>query len=545
MAQTHNIVTDQDLGDSLEVKNDKLEAKVSSEDGNTVEILSDGLYSASELPEATENDEGKVLTVDHSGGAVWEDSSGGGGVDWVAHSGSTDYPNELPGAYGDNSIVIGYGANMNTAGGNSIVIGEGADNTGNGTFSNVIIGAKIEVEKPNFQTGVLVGSGILAKEGDVAIGRRAVIDALSAIAIGDRAKSQHLSSIALGSSAVTDRESQVSVGDPNSGLAYARERFISNVKDPVEPQDAATKNYVDGSVGFIKHSVGSEYSSTPPSPYEASNANSLAIGWGAKTTQIRSIAIGDGAEAHGNSVAIGAAYLFSGAKTVATGSGSVAIGFDSRAVGSHGTSLGYYSQSIGDSSLALGWNSKANSEGSSAIGYGAESGGEYQLQLGNSGTTVYAYGAVQDRSDARDKTDIAPANLGLNFINRLNPVSYKLDYRDAYREKVRQEYDRGQPVDEPFLKRTLECPEDCTLDDIIPDGSLKRVRTHYGLIAQEVKQVMDDLGVDFGGYQDHKVTANGDDALTLGYSQFIAPLIKAVQELSAEVEDLRSIIKGT
>lgn len=319
---------------------------------------------------------------------------------------------------------------------------------------------------------------------------------------------------------------------PQDGKEYAR-------------KDAAWIELEGGSgsgVGFIKHSVGSEYSSTPPSPYEASNANSLAIGWGAKTTHVRSIAIGDGAEAHGNSVAIGAAYHLSGAKTEATGAASVAVGFDSKAVGSNGTSLGYYSQSIGNSTLALGWSSKASSEGSSAIGYGAVSGGEYQIQLGTAGTTVYAYGAVQDRSDARDKTDIAPTNLGLNFINRLNPVSYKLDYRDAYREKIRQEYDRGQPVDEPFLKRKLDCPEDCTLDDIVPDGSLKRVRTHYGLIAQEVKQVMDDLGVDFGGYQDHKVTANGDDVLTLGYSQFIAPLIKAVQELSARVEELEKVV---
>ena len=49
---------------------------------------------------------------------------------------------------------------------------------------------------------------------------------------------------------------------------------------------------------------------------------------------------------------------------------------------------------------------------------------------------------------------------------------------------------------------------------------------------------MDDLNVDFGGYQDHSLNKNSeDDKLTVGYIEFIAPLIKSVQELSQTVKE--------
>lgn len=62
---------------------------------------------------------------------------------------------------------------------------------------------------------------------------------------------------------------------------------------------------------------------------------------------------------------------------------------------------------------------------------------------------------------------------------------------------------------------------------------------HHGLIAQEVKAVLDAKDIDFGGFQDHKVKG-GDDVLSIGYEELIAPLIKAIQELSAEVASLKA-----
>ena len=61
-------------------------------------------------------------------------------------------------------------------------------------------------------------------------------------------------------------------------------------------------------------------------------------------------------------------------------------------------------------------------------------------------------------------------------------------------------------------------------------------RTHYGLIAQEVKDVLDD--VDFGGYVYDEET----DTMALRYDQFISPLIKAVQEQQSIICSQSSVI---
>src|SRR5690606_22283280 len=114
------------------------------------------------------------------------------------------------------------------------------------------------------------------------------------------------------------------------------------------------------------------------------------------------------------------------------------------------------------------------------------------------------------RSDARDKADIRDTELGLDFINSLRPVDYKWDMRDDY----------------------IETLEDGTAIKHARDGSKKRTRYHHGFIAQEVPE-------GFGGYQDHKVQG-GADVLSLGYDEFIAPLVKAVQELTQRVEYLES-----
>ena len=160
----------------------------------------------------------------------------------------------------------------------------------------------------------------------------------------------------------------------------------------------------------------------------------------------------------------------------------------------------------------------ANRSNITCLGYGANCDNNNQVQLGNSSTDTYAYGSVLDRSDARDKTDIRDTILGLDFIKSLRPVDFRWDYREDY-------IDRD--------------PETHEITSVPKDGSRKRVRFHHGLIAQEVKEAADAQGVDFAGYKDHTITGGGD-RLSLGYTELIAPLIKAVQELSAENEALKA-----
>ena len=186
------------------------------------------------------------------------------------------------------------------------------------------------------------------------------------------------------------------------------------------------------------------------------------------------------------------------------------------------------------------------------LGYNSRASGSNQVQLGNSATTTYAYGAVQDRSDERDKTDVRDTLLGLDFIKSLRPVDFRWDMRDDYFNKetyeveetcTRQVANAAYTVDgeEPeYIEE--EYTETVIKERLVPttkDGSRSRKRFHHGLIAQEVKAAADAQGVDFAGYQDHSIDG-GLDVLSLGYTELLAPLIKAVQELSAENADLKA-----
>ena len=98
---------------------------------------------------------------------------------------------------------------------------------------------------------------------------------------------------------------------------------------------------------------------------------------------------------------------------------------------------------------------------------------------------------------------------GLDFINRLSPKSYKLN-----------------------------------------GGT----RTHYGLIAQDVETVLSDISkptADFAGFikmipeeeaPKHEENPNTETTYGLRYGEFIAPMIKAIQEQQAQIEALQSEI---
>jgi uncharacterized coiled-coil protein SlyX len=71
--------------------------------------------------------------------------------------------------------------------------------------------------------------------------------------------------------------------------------------------------------------------------------------------------------------------------------------------------------------------------------------------------------------------------------------------------------------------------------------SVPGTRTHWGFIAQEVKQAVDATGVDFGGW----LLTDKDDPdsqQALRYDQFIAPLTKALQEAIAKIETLEGMV---
>jgi hypothetical protein len=110
-------------------------------------------------------------------------------------------------------------------------------------------------------------------------------------------------------------------------------------------------------------------------------------------------------------------------------------------------------------------------------------------------------------SDERVKYEIKPSNLGLDFIKSIEPVSYKLKSRD--KKIIKDEFG----------------------NDVLED--IPGVRPHYGFIAQQIKSVLGDK--DFAGYT-HDTES---DLRGLRYEEFISPMVKAIQELSAENDYLK------
>jgi len=166
--------------------------------------------------------------------------------------------------------------------------------------------------------------------------------------------------------------------------------------------------------------------------------------------------------------------------------------------------VAYYSNSVYWSVQGTGW----------GVGFGAGGSGNFVPapdntfscgSASNRFNAIYATSGVVNTSDERQKTDIAISDLGLGFINTLTPRSYKWINRQNVIDEETQE--------------------------LAPTPG---VRTHYGLIAQEVETALN--GKDFAGF----IHDEEEDAYGLRYEQFISPLIKAVQELSAKVDSLTS-----
>ena len=63
----------------------------------------------------------------------------------------------------------------------------------------------------------------------------------------------------------------------------------------------------------------------------------------------------------------------------------------------------------------------------------------------------------------------------------------------------------------------------------------------YGFLAQEVKQAMDDNSItDFAGWTVD--ATSDDDKQGVSYEMFVVPLVKAVQELKAELDAAKTRI---
>jgi hypothetical protein len=283
--------------------------------------------------------------------------------------------------------------------------------------------------------------------------------------------------------------------------------------------------------------------------------NNTAVGYTAlinNTNGYNNVAIGSGAMNGNTTGAVNTAIGTTAMYTNTTGYQNVAVGISAmyaNTTGIQNTAIGLntmYYNTIGTQNTAVGCGAMVynqaggNSDGftnSSCLGNDSRVSGSDQVQCGNSSTSFYAYGAYNNRSDIRDKADVRDTVVGLEFINKVRAVDFRWNYRDDYFDEAEEEVvTEITDATGEVVRMTNKVRK---LVPIPNNGSKKRSRFHQGVIAQQVKEAMDELGVDFAGYQDHTVNG-GCDVLTIGYTEFVGPLIKAVQELSAQVTALQT-----
>ena len=116
---------------------------------------------------------------------------------------------------------------------------------------------------------------------------------------------------------------------------------------------------------------------------------------------------------------------------------------------------------------------------------------------------IHATNGTIQTSDQNEKNTITDSDLGIDFIKRLSPKSY------------------------------------------IFNG---KTRTHYGLIAQDVETVLGDINKptsEFAGFIKTDISEEQDGSeyrYGLRYTEFVAPLIKAIKEQQTIIEDLQARI---
>jgi hypothetical protein len=188
-------------------------------------------------------------------------------------------------------------------------------------------------------------------------------------------------------------------------------------------------------------------------------------------------------------------------------------------------------------SVFLGYNSRAEGAGESnqiVLGDSAVGNGANTVTLGNTSISeLHCQVDITVDSDARIKKNVTPvSNLGLDFVNSLNPVTFNRVNPADYPEEIRP---REYEDQETFTKdeNGNEVPMTIKARPKEEDDP----KTYVGLIAQEVEQTLTDLGIEV---EIVKTNKRGKKSIT--YGNLVAPLIKAVQELSKELNELKTKI---
>lgn len=416
----------------------------------------------------------------------------------------------LQGNEGSDNVAVGYSAlKINNKGQENTAVGYKAGTTNSTGFRNCFFG---------FWSGVYTRTG----RDNCHYGWRANILG------GDNSFNSFFGSKA--GSGILTGDANVVIGN-NAGTVASQQAEL--LVDSVVAVGSDSKPYGNNTVVIGAQSrAGTEgtYATGAVAVGKGANAKTdkaLAVGFTAVADTIGSVAIGNLANAVGDlSIAIGDNSTAGGQLSTALGEGSsaggersVAVGQDSSSGGVRSTVIGGLANPTGDYVTSLGFRAGASNTGTyntnigwqaafnanaytntSCLGAATSVTGSNQVQLGDSATTTYAYGAVQNRSDIRDKTDILDlTDAHIAFFMDVEWKQFKFNYRESY----------------------IEILDDGTTIEHENDGSNTGSRYHIGAIAQQVEEAMNKHGIDFAGLQHHSYDGVGEDIYSIGYEEFI------------------------
>ncbi|HYK48072.1 MAG TPA: tail fiber domain-containing protein, partial [Parafilimonas sp.] len=212
-----------------------------------------------------------------------------------------------------------------------------------------------------------------------------------------------------------------------------------------------------------------------------------------------------------------------------TGNYNVAIGETSafhNTTGSHNVGIGYYALSTNTTGIyntAVGDGadvSAGNLNTATAIGVGAIVNASNKVVIGQNiaGIVIGGYANWSNLSDGRFKENIKEDVPGLKFITKLRPVTYTINS-----QKLEEHIMQNMPDNIKAARK--QTPE---------QYAKAKSKIQTGFVAQEVEKTAKEIGYNFDGVN---VPQNETDNYSIAYSQFVVPLVKAVQELSKMNDD--------
>ncbi len=190
-----------------------------------------------------------------------------------------------------------------------------------------------------------------------------------------------------------------------------------------------------------------------------------------------------------------------------------------------------YLQPLNDSGVGGGNLFKFTRSGAETVSFLGTNSGTTWFNANNTTQTLTINNAVITTSDSREKIEINNSILGIDFIKSLRPVSYKFKIKE--RKPILEKDENGNVILDDNGNSTYVRDKN---NEIIYE-SFPGLRSHYGFIAQEVKQSVDNAGVDFAGWVIEDLE-NPESKQGLRYEELIAPLTKALQEALIKIETL-------